>query len=515
MTPLDPRELTKLLAPFAEATGCALAVDDRAGSEVVAVGDGAAGAERAPIVIRAEPIGWVRAATAPVARAAARLLSEVLGRRRYLELELESMADELLGRYEEVTLLHGLARALGSVFDVGRASGIAIEKALQVVRAERAFVAVVDLESGDLVVTAAHGAGDLVGTRLAPLGLGAEIVATGRRSLLHDDEPWHQGDAPERHPGEALLAVPLLLTSTEGVEAAIGVLVLTGRGPAERFTASDASLAGAVASQLAGTIQTSRTVRQLAAAENLRREVEIAAGIQRSLLPERPPEIAGAVVGARCVPADDVGGDLYDLVVDRDGRLVLLIADVAGHGIGSALLMAMARAILRREIAEGKGPAAVLAATNTAMYDDLANAGLFITLFCASYDPVTRLLRYSCGGQTPPLHAPAGGGIRELQTDGMPAGILPDVVYEQCEVTLAPGDAVVLYTDGVVEARSDGGEQFGEERLWRVVAAAAGAPPEEVIVRIMAAVGRHTAGAPPKDDSTIVVLSVAELPSAA
>lgn len=510
MAPLDPEEITKLLSPLADAAECTIAVDDRAGSELLAVGDGAAPTHRVPVVVRAEHVGSVRAGTLPAARGAARLLSDVLGRRRHLELELESMAAELLGRYEEVTLLHGLARALGSVFDVEQVSQIALEKALQVVRAQRALVAVRDPGSRALVVTAAVGANGLVGTVLPEHGLSAEVVATGRRVILHDDEPWRGGDRPEREPGDALLSVPLILSVADGQEEVIGALTFAGLEPSERYSAGDASLAGAVASQLAGTIHTSRSVQRLAVAENLRREIEIAAGIQRSLLPDTPPRIDGALVSARCVPADNVGGDLYDLVVDGKGRLVMLIADVAGHGVGSALMMAMGRAILRREIADGKGPAAVLAATNVALYEDLANAGLFITLFCACYDPATGLLAYACGGQNPPLHIAAGGAITELQADGMPAGILRDVAFEEREIQLGAGDTVVLYTDGVVEARTAGGDQFGEERLREVIGSAAGAPPEEVIVRIMGAVARHTAGAPPKDDSTLVVLAVDE-----
>ena len=150
----------------------------------------------------------------------------------------------------------------------------------------------------------------------------------------------------------------------------------------------------------------------------------------------------------------------------------------------------------------------MLTATNVALFDDLANAGLFITLFCATYDPGTRSLVYACGGQNPPLLCSAGGVVSELQADGMPAGILRDVEFEERSATLAPGDVIVLFTDGVIEARTDSGEQFGEERLHAVVAAARGAAPEELIERIAAAVKRHTAGAPAKDDSTFVVLAI-------
>jgi serine phosphatase RsbU (regulator of sigma subunit) len=508
---LDPGELARLLDPLAAATGGPIAVDGPGGAEIARSGGDGSCPARADVVVRAQTIASVRAGRQEQADGVARLLADVLGRRRHLETELESMATELLDRYEEVTLLHGLARSLGAELDVTAVSEKAIAKALQVIPAERAFVALAGDPAGRLLVEAAHGDDALVGVRLAEHGIGAELVATGNRRIFHDDEEWRPGDLPERREGEAVLAVPLVATGVDGEEQSIGVLVLAGRDAGQRFSAGDASLAGAVASQLAGAISTSRTVRSLAAAENLRREVEIAAGIQRSLLPDRPPVIVGASVGARCVPADDVGGDLYDLIVDRRGRLALVIADVAGHGIGSALMMAMARAILRREIAEEKGPAAVLAATNQALFADLVNAGLFITIFCATYDPETRTLVYACGGQNPPLRVRAAGGeVDELQADGMPAGILPDVEFEEREVQLAPGDVVVLYTDGVVEARDADGDQFGEERLHDAVGELAGAAPEEVIARIMGAVGRHVAGAPARDDSTMVVLAIGD-----
>jgi sigma-B regulation protein RsbU (phosphoserine phosphatase) len=137
----------------------------------------------------------------------------------------------------------------------------------------------------------------------------------------------------------------------------------------------------------------------------LRNEVDMAAGIQAGLLPTAPPRVAGADVAGLCLPAATVGGDYFDHMIDHEGRLVLLIADVAGHSIGSALLMAMARSVLRREVAGGATPAEVLGATNAEMYSDLVNVGLFITMFCAVYDPADGALSFANAGHNPPVLA--------------------------------------------------------------------------------------------------------------
>ena len=142
------------------------------------------------------------------------------------------------------------------------------------------------------------------------------------------------------------------------------------------------------------------------------------------------------------MPAANVGGDYYDFFVDEGGRISLVIADVAGHSIGSALMMAMARTILRRELHEGSDPAAVIAATNAALFDDLVRSSLFLTVFCVRFEPLTGVLEYANGGHNPPLLRRASGEMLELDADGAAVGILRDVEFERGRVELAHGDAL-------------------------------------------------------------------------
>ena len=200
-------------------------------------------------------------------------------------------------------------------------------------------------------------------------------------------------------------------------------------------------------------------------------EVATAADVQRGLLPTTPPVVPGAMLGGLSIPAAAVGGDLYDFIVAPNGEIVLVIADVSGHSISSALLMAMARAIIRDRIAMGLAAHDVLEATNAAMHEDLANACLFITVFCASYDVATGSLTFASGGHNPPLVRRADGRVETLDADGLPIGVLPRVGFELGRCRLDPGDLILLYTDGVVEAGEEHGEPFGEQRLIELVAA--------------------------------------------
>jgi sigma-B regulation protein RsbU (phosphoserine phosphatase) len=233
--------------------------------------------------------------------------------------------------------------------------------------------------------------------------------------------------------------------------------------------------------------------------------MEIAAQIQQSLLPSQPPRVPGLALAGRCVSAAMVGGDYYDFIVDSDGRVYLLIADVTGHSVGSALMMATARNVLRREVDSGRPPGEVLRAVNDSMLADLTNAALFITMFCARFDPGTGELSFASGGHNPPLlRRSTSGAVITLDPDGMPAGLLGGVEYVQESTSLQPGDVLLMYTDGAVEARSPDGEQFGLERLRQIMASSAGQEPEELVSTVFGQVQSHTGGNASQDDLTLL-----------
>jgi len=432
------------------------------------------------------------------------------------ETLVEGLTEELLARYEEVTLLHELSGAFGSVFDEPGLAAIALERTLFAIGAERGFVAFRHLGSESLTVAAGSEGTPAVGSEL-PLdeGISGQVVRSGRSLIVHADREA-PGPTVSGGPrlGEAVLSVPLCASGDcdDDGEASLGVLTLVG-APDGRFTAGDAKLATTIADQLSQAVRTSRLVGSLREAEGLRRELEIAAGIQEGMLPSSPPRSEGVHLAGSCVPAANVGGDYYDFLLDAAGRLHVLVADVSGHSVSSALMMAMARNLLRRDMAAGLAPAEVLSATNASMFADLAGAGHFITMFCVRYDPAERRLEFANGGHNPPLLRRASGSeVSELPAEGAALGIFEHYPYEHHTLTLEPGDALVLFTDGVVEAASPSGEPFGDRRLHELVRRSDHEAPEEMNARIYDEVRLHGAGEPQADDVTIVTLRAAGRP---
>jgi sigma-B regulation protein RsbU (phosphoserine phosphatase) len=209
-----------------------------------------------------------------------------------------------------------------------------------------------------------------------------------------------------------------------------------------------------------------------------------------------------------CIPATSVSGDYYDYLVDASGRLVLIVADVAGHSISSALVMAGARAIVRRETARASGPAELLALTNRTMYEDLVSAELFITAFCACYQPETRRLCFAGAGHNPPLLRRADGTVEALEPDGAAIGLLEEAEYEEQSLVLEPGDLVLLYTDGAVEAAGARQRQFGQERLHSVLAGWTGGSARDLVEEVLLEIRAHTGEQPQRDDITMLAMRV-------
>ena len=426
------------------------------------------------------------------------------------DAEIEGLAAELLARYEEITLLYRLSGELAGTLDVAELSDRAMHSAIEVMGCMRGAVGV--LEDGLVTIKASYGElAQPVGTQLLPgARLTGRAAESGRPVVLDPDDEPPPGTLTRRRLGEAALAVPLRVDPTDGSGSGrtLGALTLIRAAGQPRFTASDVQLAEAIAWQLATRIESSRLAAELQEAERNERELELAATVQRLLLPDVPPELGGLRIAARNVPAAQVGGDLYDVFLDVHGRLWAVIADVTGHGVGSALAMATARAILRVQVQERDSPAAALRAANDALYADRGRTELLVTAFCACYDGSTGHLRFASAAQNPPLLRRADGSVEELDADGTPLGLLDRVAYEEGAVELRPGDLLLLHTDGVEEARNESGELLGIERLRALVAAADGGP-DALVAAVLAEVARHAGAGARADDVTLLAVTPA------
>jgi len=239
------------------------------------------------------------------------------------------------------------------------------------------------------------------------------------------------------------------------------------------------------------------------------REIATASKIQQSLLPDVPPDMRGVRLACRSIPAHAVGGDYFDFFRWDESSLDLVIADVSGHNLGSALIMVETRSVLRAHAFRSGNAGDALAVLNELLYDDLTRAELFISMFYAKFSAETRLLTYANGGHNPPLLLRCGQqGYSGLDADGMVLGVLKGVEFEEKNIFLKEGDVLTFYTDGITESQNDSGELFGAERLYQALYAYRGAPPEVIIEGVLKHVHDFSGHKALQDDISLVVLKI-------
>jgi hypothetical protein len=235
-----------------------------------------------------------------------------------------------------------------------------------------------------------------------------------------------------------------------------------------------------------------------------RDEIEVARQVQLSLLPKTQPSLVGWDLWSATTPANDVGGDLIDYLDGAEGRLGIALGDVAGKGMGAALLCAKLQATLR-----ALAPvAANLETLGASLNGVLERSGLdnrFATLFYAEINASSPAVRYLNAGHNPALLV-RGDTIEPLTASSLPLGMLPGMAYAQGTATLERGDLLVLYSDGITEATNASGEEYGLPRLKEAVRAVSSLPAEAAARKILDAAGRFVEGEKPHDDQSILVL---------
>jgi serine phosphatase RsbU (regulator of sigma subunit) len=242
--------------------------------------------------------------------------------------------------------------------------------------------------------------------------------------------------------------------------------------------------------------------------ERMQGELNVARKIQSDLLPAEAPKLKGWQIAFHCTPAKELGGDFFDLFpLDGGKSLGLVIADVSGKGVPAALHMANLRNLTRFSASQGGGPMNVLKRVNAAAFPDLKGES-FVTLLYGELNLSTRELVFVSAGHDPILWSKASGGVEGVRAKGMPIGVAEpedfDFIVAESRLTLAKGDTLFLYTDGVTEAMNGKHEQFGREALDKAVAGAKGAG--ATLDAVLQAVKRHVAGIEASDDLTALAL---------
>ncbi|MDE2884682.1 MAG: SpoIIE family protein phosphatase [Chloroflexota bacterium] len=239
---------------------------------------------------------------------------------------------------------------------------------------------------------------------------------------------------------------------------------------------------------------------------SLQRELDVASQMQQSILPTQFPRGDDFEVFGSMEPARNVGGDFFDVVLLDDGEIGLAIADVSGKGVPAALFMMSSRTLLKGSAIGLTEPGKVLREVNNLLAEDNESA-MFVTVLYAVYNPATGHLAYANGGHNLPVIFHGDGSSSVLPyTDGLALAVLSGVEFVEGEITLAPGDTLVLYTDGVTEAMDSENVEFGMDRLQTVFAGGAPQSAEAANEAVFAAVREFVAGAPQSDDITCLTL---------
>jgi phosphoserine phosphatase RsbU/P len=236
------------------------------------------------------------------------------------------------------------------------------------------------------------------------------------------------------------------------------------------------------------------------------REYEDARLIQRGLLPAAMPQTSGVQLASSWQPANGVGGDCFDALVFAAGGVGLTIADVAGKGVPAALLMSNLQAAVRAFAQEGAAPGAVCTSVNRLLCRNMAS-GRFVTFCYVRIDTTARRLTYANAGHNPPLLIRGNGSVDTLAPSGTVLGVFAESSYEQGDFTIAAGDRLILYTDGITEGRNPEGEEFGEERLAETASRHRALPAEEMLAAMLTEVETFNAGVY-EDDATLIVAAL-------
>ena len=333
--------------------------------------------------------------------------------------------------------------------------------------------------------------------------------------FLNDRDSWlyREEDINDEERGKLAALHSELLLPLAVRDKLLGFISLGPKKSEEPYTGSDVRLLKSVAAQTGLALENANLMREIAnevaQRERLNREVEIAREVQERLFPQKLPVIAGLDYAGHCRPALGVGGDYYDFLALPQGHLGVAIGDVSGKGIAAALMMASLQASLRGEATRAPENLATAVANVNRLVYEASSSNRYATFFYGQYNSATRKFDYVNAGHNPPMLFHCAGGqwtISRLEVGGTVVGLLESYAFEQGSVTLAQGDILVAYTDGISEAMNNADEEWGEDNIVETVKRCDGLPAKEILQRILAAADAFVAGAKQHDDMTLVIL---------
>ncbi len=415
---------------------------------------------------------------------------------------LERENERLRHSVRELSLLNDLARDIGASRDADAIMRTIVRRALKSVEAEQGVITLVEDREDDPMTTLLRTAGSSAGQ--GPFKVNDSLL--GWMMLHKKPLVLNNPTRDDRFKGtrwdasvRSILCVPLLIRSR-----LTGLLTVYNKKTATGFTESDQRLLSIIAAQSAQILENARLYEEEKALSQMREEMRLALDIQMSLLPKAPPETPGYAIAGVSLPAQTVGGDYFDYIPLDEDTLGLCVGDVSGKGLPASLLMANVQATLRGQAPWSDTVSACVERVNRLLCQRIRK-GSFVTLVYGILDPHRHQFSFANAGHNRPYLRAADGTVRRLDQGGLALGFLADYTYQETTIGFAPGDLLLLYSDGIPEAMNPAHEQFSEERLVALLKTHTGSP-KALIDTIIKAVTTHAGKAPPSDDMTLLAV---------
>ena len=425
----------------------------------------------------------------------------MLGKHVALTLRNSWLFEEAIRGSREAKSLYQVGIALSSSLDFDELLDKILDNLQRVVECNTAVIYFVDPKDGSINQVVGRGIPETERDELhlkIGQGITGRVVEAGV-GVIVSDVTKNPDYIPFRPETRSEMAVPLKVGDT-----VIGAFNLESDKP-EAYSEHDLELLTAFASLAAITLERARLYNDRMASRKIVDELSIARRIQMTFLPSQDPLVNGFDISGINIPSADVGGDYYDFIPIVENQLGVAIGDVSGKGIPASLIMAAFRASLKAEIRNNFAIRAILFKVNNLLYESVERDN-YVTAIYSVLDSKNRVLTFSNAGHNPPILRRSDGQIEYLKEGGLALGTFPNSEYEERPISVAAGDILIFYTDGVTEAKNGRDEEFGIERLLASLEASRERPAREIIEYIVSETKKYASERAEVDDLTLIVI---------
>ena len=420
---------------------------------------------------------------------------------------LENEVERLKSAVEELSVLNKLALAVGTSSNSDEVLDTIVREAVRAVKAEQGSIKLITEQEERPLETLVRQRNNRGAVQTYHIDMHITgWVLKNRQALKIDDlshDPRFKTTEKERQGIHSILCVPIWLQAKMS-----GILMVINKRNRENFTDGDLRLLSIIAAQSGQLIRNSQLQQESIERTHLQHELDLARKIQLSMLPEKDPYLPGLAISSYFEPARTVGGDYYDYIRFSDEQLVLVMADVSGHGPSAALVMTLLKGIIRSVVDDSPISSAMMHNVNR-IISQIIPSEIFITLQLIFFDLGKKRLIYCNAGHNPPLrYDRQTKTCTRLELHACALNVLPDFEFPLKEYTLHQGDIIVVYTDGITEATNPKDEMYGIEPLMEAVNSFYKDSPQRLVESIIEHLHTFTKGEKQADDRALVIAKI-------